>query len=69
MHKPVPVVIPYFRAPDALSLTLKVLDRQPNVRAIPFVRDNSEDNILFTKAVKRVFTNFSYLMIMSTSWF
>lgn len=51
MHKPVPVVIPYFQAPDALSLTLKVLDRQPNVRAIPFVRDNSEDNILFTKAV------------------
>ena len=51
MPKSVPVVIPYFRAPDAIQVTLKHLESQRGVRAIPYVRDNSEDNILFTKAV------------------
>jgi GT2 family glycosyltransferase len=51
MPKPIPVVIPYFRAPEAIKLTLKQLDLQRGIKAVPYIRDNSEDNILFTKAV------------------
>jgi GT2 family glycosyltransferase len=51
MPKPVPVIIPYFRAPDALQVTLRHLELQRGVQALPFIRDNSSDNILFTKAI------------------
>jgi hypothetical protein len=51
MPKLVPVVIPYFRAPDALKVTLKHLESQRGVQTLPFIRDNSTDNILFTRAI------------------
>jgi GT2 family glycosyltransferase len=47
----VPVVIPYFRAPDALAKCLEAISAQEEVTTEIFVRDNSEDNILFTKAI------------------
>jgi hypothetical protein len=47
----VPVVIPYFQAPDALKKCLAAIEAQESIQAQIFVRDNSEDNILFTRAV------------------
>ena len=49
--KPIAIVIPYFRAPEALRLNLECLSKQAGVSVNIFVRDNSEDNILFTRAV------------------
>ena len=47
----IPIVIPYFRAPKALEKCLATIKQQESIQAEIFVRDNSEDNILFTKAV------------------
>jgi GT2 family glycosyltransferase len=60
MHKPVPVVIPHFRAPEALKITLQHLEKQRGIKAIPFVRDNSVDNILFTKAINEGIRQFAF---------
>jgi len=45
------VVIPHFRAPEALQVALAHVQAQAGVRTEVFVRDNSEDNILYTRAV------------------
>lgn len=50
-ERTVPVVIPHFRAPDALQQTILAARSQIGVNVEIFVRDNSEDNILFTRAV------------------
>ncbi|MBU3557628.1 glycosyltransferase family 2 protein [Polynucleobacter sp. Ross1-W9] len=59
MSKPIPVVIPYFRAPDAIKLTLKHLESQRGIKTVPYIRDNSEDNVLFTKAINEGIQQFS----------
>lgn len=75
MFKPVPVVIPYFRAPDALRQTLACLEAQRNIKTIPYIRDNSEDNILFTKAVNQGIRQFvdaqeyDYVLILNQDAF
>lgn len=75
MRKSVPVVIPYFRAPEALAKTIKHLEMQRGVSAIPYVRDNSEDNILFTKAVnegiRKFYDNpeYDYILILNQDAF
>jgi GT2 family glycosyltransferase len=58
--KSVGVVIPYYRAPEALKKTIAHLQIQRNVRSSVFVRDNSEDNILFTRAVNEGLTQFAF---------
>ena len=50
-RKPVPVVIPYYKSPKELETCLAALERQSGVTPEIFVRDNSEDNILYTRAV------------------
>lgn len=75
MYKPVPVVIPYFRAPEALQKTLACLEVQRNVKTTPYIRDNSEDNILFTKAVNQGIRQFvdnpdyDYVLILNQDAF
>lgn len=58
--KIIPVVIPYFRAPEALELTVDAISKQELVKTLIYIRDNSEDNILFTKAVNEGLRKFSF---------
>lgn len=58
--KTIPVVIPYFRAPEKLERCLAALAEQKDIQTEIFVRDNSEDNILFTKAVNEGLRKYSY---------
>ena len=55
-----PVVIPYFREPEALSRCLAAVAAQENITTEVFVRDNSTDNILFTKAINEGLRKFAY---------
>lgn len=56
----VPIVIPYFRSPDALEKCLAAIRDQEFVKPEVFIRDNSEDNILFTRAVNEGLRQFSF---------
>jgi len=56
----IPVVIPYFRAPEKLNRCLKALEDQEGIRTELFVRDNSDDNILYTKAVNQGLRKFAF---------
>lgn len=56
----IPIVIPYFRAPKVLEKCLAAIGGQDSISAEVFVRDNSEDNILFTKAVNEGLRKFAY---------
>lgn len=58
--KKVAVVVPYFRAPDALKVAIEHLQKQKDIQTEIFIRDNSEDNILFTKAVNEGLRRFSH---------
>lgn len=60
MNKTVGVVIPHYKAPEALQITIGHLQKQRGVQTEIFVRDNSEDNILFTKAVNEGLRKFVY---------
>jgi GT2 family glycosyltransferase len=51
MNKKIPVVIPYFKETEKLKKCLSALDTQSYQPIEIYVRDNSEDNILFTAAV------------------
>lgn len=59
-RKKIGVVIPYFRAPDELAKCLSALNAQEGVSTEVFVRDNSDDNILYTKAVNEGLRKFCY---------
>jgi GT2 family glycosyltransferase len=59
--KKVPVIIPHFRAPKKLEKCLAAISAQKNISTEVFVRDNSEDNILFTKAINEGLKKFAYL--------
>jgi GT2 family glycosyltransferase len=75
MPKPVPAIIPYFRAPDALKTTLRHLESQRGVKTIPFIRDNSADNVLFTRAINEGLRQFihpdqyDYILILNQDAF
>jgi len=56
----IPVVIPYFRAPEALEKCLTAIRAQDTIATEVFVRDNSEDNILFTEAVNEGLRKFAH---------
>lgn len=56
----VPIVIPYFRAPDALEKCLAAIRNQKFVNSEVFIRDNSEDNVLFTRAINEGLRQFSF---------
>lgn len=58
--KTVGVVIPHYKAPDALQITIAHLKKQRGIQTEIFVRDNSEDNILFTRAVNEGLRQFVY---------
>lgn len=60
ISKPVGVVIPHYKAPEALQVSIAFLQKQWGVKTEIFVRDNSEDNILFTKAVNEGVRKFAY---------
>ncbi len=60
IRKPVPVIIPYFRDPEALEKCVAAIKRQKNIETIIFVRDNSDDNILYTKAINEGLRKFAY---------
>jgi GT2 family glycosyltransferase len=58
--KIVPVVIPYFNAPEALSSTIKRVEALIGVKTKLFIRDNTVDNILFTRAVNEGLRKFTF---------
>jgi GT2 family glycosyltransferase len=58
--KTIPAIIPYFKAPDKLDRCVKALDAQIDIPIDVFIRDNSNDNILFTRAVNEGLRNFVY---------
>ena len=59
-RKKIGVVIPYFREPEALKKCLAALDGQQFVDPVVYIRDNSDDNILYTKAVNEGLRKFCY---------
>lgn len=69
--KPVGVVIPHYKAPAALQVAISYAQKQRGVQTEIFVRDNSEDNILFTRAVNeglRKFTcsdTYDYVLVLN----
>ncbi len=58
--KSIGVVIPYFRDAQALKRTISHIETQRNVRTSIFIRDNSDDNILFTRAVNEGLAQFTF---------
>jgi GT2 family glycosyltransferase len=58
--KTVGVIIPHYKAPEALQIAIAHLQKQRGIQTEIFVRDNSEDNILFTKAVNEGLRKFAY---------
>ena len=59
-RKTIGVVIPYFREPEELAKCLAALEAQADVKTDVFIRDNSDDNILYTKAVNEGLRKFCY---------
>lgn len=60
INKTVGVVIPHYKAPEALQIAIAHLQKQRGIQTEIFVRDNSEDNILFTRAVNEGLRKFAY---------
>ena len=59
-NKKVAVVIPHFRAPQALDIAITHLKAQKGVEVDIYIHDNSENNILFTKAINIGLRRFAY---------
>lgn len=59
-NKTVGIVIPHYKAPEALQITIAHAQKQRGIRTEVFVRDNSEDNILFTRAINEGLRRFTY---------
>jgi len=59
--KTIPAIIPYFRAPEKLEKCIAALNLQVEIPIDLYIRDNSDDNILFTKAVNEGLRQFCYL--------
>ena len=66
----IPVIIPYYKAPDQIKLTQACLEKQSGVHIETFIHDNSLNNLYFTKAInigikKFINGNYIYLMILN----
>jgi GT2 family glycosyltransferase len=59
-NKKIAVVIPHFNAPEGLKKAIEHLKSQVNVEVEIFVRDNTHDNILFTRAINVGLRQFVY---------
>jgi len=59
-NKKVAVVIPHFQAPHALEVSMAHLHNQSDVEVEIFVHDNSQENLLFTRAINIGLRRFSY---------
>jgi len=58
--KKVGVVIPHFHAREALAVSVKCLQKQNGVEVDIFVHDNSENNVLFTRAINIGLRRFAF---------
>ena len=56
----VPVVIPFFQEREKLERCLAAIRDQSHAQCEPFVRDNTNDNILFTAAVNEGLSKYCY---------
>lgn len=69
--KTIPVIIPYYRAEQELNKCLNALKEQSYKSLDIFVRDNSDDNILFTAAINEglekyaLNNNVDYILILN----
>ena len=67
----IPIIIPHYKAQESLAKTIEALQKQAYCEVEIFIRDNSVDNILWTKAVneglrKYCFNNnFKYCLILN----
>jgi len=65
----IPVVIPYYKAPEQIKLAKSCLEKQIGVQTEIFIHDNSVDNLYFTKAInlgiKKFIKNHAFLMILN----
>lgn len=66
----IPVIIPYYNAPDQIKKTKACLEKQTGLQLEIFIQDNSEDNLYFTKAInlgikKFLNKNHTYLMVLN----
>ncbi len=60
MSKTIPIIIPYFRAPEELKKCKEAIEAQNYKPVEIFVHDNSENNILFTAAVNKGIEQYAY---------
>lgn len=63
----IPVLIPYYKAPDKIERCKVALSLQTHPLEI-FIRDNSEDNILYTKAMNegiRKYLNSEFILLLT----
>lgn len=56
----VPIIIPFYKAHEKLRKCLAAIESQSHPGCETFVRDNSEDNILFTAAVNEGLARYCY---------
>ncbi len=70
-RKAIPVVIPYYKNIKELEQCVAAVNNQINVETKIFIRDNTEDNILYTAAVncgikKFAFSgNFDFILVLT----
>ena len=57
--KQIPIIIPHFKAKEKLSKCLEAITQQSYKNVEVFIRDNNEDNILFTAAINEGLKKFS----------
>ncbi len=60
MQKKIPIIIPYFRAPEELRKCKHAIEAQSYKHIEIFIHDNSENNILFTAAVNKGLEKFAF---------
>lgn len=56
----IPIIIPYYKAPDKLKKCLEAITFQSYNDVELFVRNNDDDNIFYTKAINEGLKKFSY---------
>jgi GT2 family glycosyltransferase len=56
----VPIIIPYFREQEKLRKALAAIEAQTHTPCEAFVRDNTNDNILFTAAVNEGLNKYAF---------
>lgn len=55
----IPIIIPHFKSHEKLAICLQSIKQQSYVNVEVFIRDNNEDNILFTAAINEGLKKFS----------